>query len=76
MTDWVKVECPLCGEMAVAETHPNLKREWVGLTDEDFDFLVPYCCNEFDLKDYKDFAQAIEAKLKQKNGYDEEKNNG
>ena len=32
---WVEVECPLCGEMAVAHTHPNLKkREWVGLTDE------------------------------------------
>ncbi len=32
--EWVEVECPLCGEMAVAHTHPNLKkREWVGLTD-------------------------------------------
>jgi len=43
-------------------------REWVGLTEEEFDFLVPYCGNEFDLKDYKDFACAIEAKLKEKNG--------
>ena len=33
---WVNVECPLCGDMAVAETHPVLnKREWVGLTDEE-----------------------------------------
>ena len=42
-------------------------REWVGLTDEEFDWLVPYCGNEFDLKDYKDFARDIEAKLKEKN---------
>ncbi len=37
---WVEVECPLCGEMAVAHTHPVLttpqpQREWVGLTDEE-----------------------------------------
>lgn len=43
------------------------KHEWVGLTDEEFDFLVPYCHNEFDLNDYKEFARAIEAKLKEKN---------
>ncbi len=24
---WVYVECPLCGEMAVAHTHPNLNKE-------------------------------------------------
>ena len=24
---WVDVECPLCGEMAVAYTHPNLNKE-------------------------------------------------
>lgn len=42
-------------------------KEWVGLTDEEFDFLVPYCHNEFDLNDYKEFARAIEAKLKEKN---------
>jgi predicted RNA-binding Zn-ribbon protein involved in translation (DUF1610 family)/DNA-directed RNA polymerase subunit RPC12/RpoP len=34
--EWVDVECPLCGEMAVAHTHPNLKnREWVGMTYEE-----------------------------------------
>jgi len=43
------------------------QRTWVGLTGEDFDFLVPYCGNDFDLQDYKDFARAIEAKLKEKN---------
>ena len=25
--EWVEVECPLCGEMAVAHTHPNLNKE-------------------------------------------------
>ena len=25
--EWVEVECPLCGEMAVAYTHPNLNKE-------------------------------------------------
>jgi len=43
------------------------QRTWVGLTDEEFDFLVPYCFTEFDLNDYKEFARDIEAKLKEKN---------
>ena len=43
------------------------QREWVGLTDEEFDFLVPYCENKWDLADYKTFARDIEAKLREKN---------
>ena len=43
------------------------QREWVGLTDEEIDKLMPYCHNEFDLNEFRDFAQAIEAKLKEKN---------
>ena len=43
------------------------QREWVGLTKDEFDLLVPYCHNEFDLNDYKEFAKVIEAKLKEKN---------
>ena len=43
------------------------KREWVGMTDDEVDLLVPYCHNEFDLNDYREFALAIEAKLKEKN---------
>jgi hypothetical protein len=43
------------------------QREWVGLTDEEFEVVLPYCHNEFDLQEYKDFARAIEAKLKEKN---------
>jgi hypothetical protein len=48
--------------------YAHTKREWVGLTDEEFDFLVPYCHNEFDLNDYKEFARDIEAKIREKNG--------
>ena len=78
MTDWVKVECPLCGEMAVAETHPNLKREWVGLTDEDrqaaFESMPDMLDGFLKTWGWLHFSKAIEAKLKQKNGYAEEKN--
>ena len=42
------------------------KREWIGLTDDD---EIPW-----DGVDAKSFAKAIEAKLKQKNGFTEEKN--
>ena len=59
MNNWVKVECPLCGEMAVAETHPNLKRTWVGLKDDDE--------IDWDGGDLSSFVKAIEAKLKEKN---------
>jgi len=43
------------------------EREFIGLTDEEFDFLVPYCFTEFDLNDYKEFARNIEDKLRSKN---------
>jgi hypothetical protein len=42
------------------------QRTWVGLTDDD---EIPW-----DGVDAKSFARAIEAKLKQKNGFAEEKN--
>ena len=44
------------------------QRTWVGLTDEEFD--------ELDKEDLslREFVQAIDDKLKQKNGYAEEKN--
>ena len=31
------------------------------LTDEEIDFLMPYCQNEFDLAEFREFARAIEA---------------
>jgi hypothetical protein len=43
------------------------KREWVGMTFDEFAKLMPYCHNEFDLQDFQTFAAAIEAKLKEKN---------
>ncbi len=43
-------------------THPQPKREWVGLTDDD---EIPW-----DGVDAKSFARAIEAKLKKKNGFE------
>ena len=56
---------PIPAQEFVSAVEP---RQWVGLTKEEFDLLVPYCFNEFDLNDYKEFARAIEAKLKEKNG--------
>ena len=48
-------------------THPQLKREWVGLTDEEIHFVYmtaqPAIANE----KVKRVAKAIEAKLKEKN---------
>jgi len=50
-------------------THPQPQREWVGLTDEDIE-------QEFGFIDelLRDCVYRTEAKLKQKNGYAEEKN--
>ena len=59
----------------LAYTHPP-KREWVGLTDEE----VGKICGFGQFTSYSTqftlsaVARAIEAKLKQKNGYAEEKN--
>lgn len=39
------------------------KKEWVGLTDEEIYFEMPYKDTLFE------FARAIEAKLKEKNGH-------
>ena len=44
-----------------------LMKEWVGLTIDEIDKFMPYCHNEFDLSDFRDFAHSIEAKLKEKN---------
>ena len=45
--------------------HVEPKREWVGLTDADIDD-VQY---NVDCRLYRDYARAIEAKLKEKNGF-------
>jgi len=77
--EWGEAICPEVGyEIKMTDDHPRdlcwiplyahpPQRTWLGLSDEEFDFLVPYCHNEFDLNDYKEFARDIEAKLKEKN---------
>ena len=58
-----EIECPNC----------KPQRTWVWLTDEDIgDAYVAW--DDADGASFADFARAIEAKLKQKNGYAEEKN--
>ena len=47
-------------------THPP-RREWRGLTEDEINCVVPYCHNEFDLTEFKDFARAIEAALRSTN---------
>lgn len=65
---WVEVECPLCGEMAVAHTHPVLttpqpQREWVDLTSDE----IWEVYKKHDSMQYMAFARAIEQSLKEKN---------
>lgn len=64
---WVEVECPLCGEMAVANTHPVLNKPaaWVGLTDEE----IEQGCKEswVTLQAWQSAVWWAEAKLKEKN---------
>jgi hypothetical protein len=43
------------------------RREWRGLTEEEIYSVMPYCDNEFDLAEFKDFARDIEAALKERN---------
>jgi hypothetical protein len=58
-------------------TTPQPQREWVGFTDEEIsDMWCEVSNTDFVTADTHVFARAIEAKLKQKNGYAEEKNNG
>ena len=46
------------------------KREFVGLTDEEIDDLAEF--HGLDFMSYAPFTRAIEAKLKDKNGYAKE----
>ena len=62
---WVKAG----GSATPLYTHPQ-KREWVGLTDEEFISLMKKFPNNLT----RNSICSIEAKLKHKNGYAEEKN--
>jgi len=60
-------------EMAIKACKEALaqpERKWVGLTDEE----IFETHKQVDSMQYLTFGKAIEAKLKQKNGYAEEKN--
>ena len=56
---------------ALYTTPPAAQRQWVGLTDEEITALKH---NGERYISSQDFARAVEAKLKQKNGFAEEKN--
>jgi hypothetical protein len=62
--------CPRCGKRTNdIHTCTPPQRTWVGLTDEEIEDIVEDCDGVG-----WDVAQAIRAKLKQKNGFAEEKN--
>jgi hypothetical protein len=64
----------LFGSLPVYDTTPP-QRTWVGLTDEEIDLVcVGLWSGGWRKKAMQDFAKVIEAKLKQVNGYAEEKN--
>ena len=87
MTKTMKVEGPLHVICQCDKCKPQIsfnaevigyvepQRTWVGLTDEEavqtWEGVIKYAPGDVRIKD---FARAIEAKLKQKNGYAEEKN--
>ena len=56
------------GKQILKEIKPQ--REWVGLTDEE----IQECLQGLPTQTIDVYARRIEAKLKQKNGYAEEKN--
>ncbi len=54
------------GELWIkAADYQRQKKEWVGLTDEEIHNIEQECDQKFE--DYFEFANAIEAKLKEKN---------
>ena len=45
---------------------PRLK-PWVGLTEDEFDRIVPHLGNAYDVTEYRTFAHDVEAILRSKN---------
>ena len=56
-------------QIAISQYVASQRKEWQGLTDEEIeaDFMANTCCD--DLVVFEHVARAIEAKLKEKNGY-------
>lgn len=48
-------------------TDQEQKRQWVGLTKEELNSLIPCVYIIYDAEEYRHFARAIEAKLREKN---------
>ena len=73
--------CPDCGQLLGDAGHIHTcspQRTWVGLTDEDrkaaFESMPDMLDGFLKTWGWLHFSKALEAKLKQKNGYAEEKN--
>jgi hypothetical protein len=62
-SEWQKIECPICGDMAIATDIPPAQRKWFGLTDEEIAMAWPYELGQLE----KQFALNLEAKLRSKN---------
>ena len=76
MTKTIKVEGPVHVVCHCDKCKAQPQRTWVGLTDEEIDKIrsTPMSVENGVGFNIYTYARAIEAKLKQKNGYAEEKN--
>ena len=79
--DWIASHNDICALLrqahdALASTSYPPQRTWVGLTDEEMMLIYVELKSVVGFYSVEKYARAIEAKLKQKNGYAEEKNNG
>jgi len=70
MTKTIKVEGPVHVVCHCDKCKAQPEHEWVGLTDEE----IQECLQGLPTQTIDVYARRIEAKLKQKNGYAEEKN--
>lgn len=64
----------ICLEPCTSRGRHLKQRTWVGLTDEEIDDIANSILADDPVLWWRKLSQAIEAKLKQKNGYAEEKN--
>ena len=58
------VQCHMCGQVYTVAQPAQEQRPWVGLTDEDIEIAFD---NTRECNDPREFAYAVEAKLKEKN---------
>jgi hypothetical protein len=65
--EWQKIECPICGDMAVATDIPAAQRQWVGLTDEEKQEWVEAMPDEPKPRHIMNLINVIEVELKGRN---------